>query len=105
MHYIYFSLVKFTTNSTQWFLEALVDTREWNATSLIFFHATHWVKIAYYWVLIFLIVIVQHNRVASTKAELAKEGTLFANIFPSLRTFVNKKVGIWKNKAHLVYNF
>ena len=29
-----------------------------------------------------------------TKAEFAKEGTFFTNRFPSMRTFVNKKVGI-----------
>ena len=33
------------------------------------------------------------------KAECAEEGTFFTNRFPSLRTFVNKKVGIWKNQA------
>ena len=31
------------------------------------------------------------------KAEFAEEGTFFANRFPSLRTFVNKKVGNRKN--------
>ena len=29
------------------------------------------------------------------KAEFAQEGTFFTNRFPSLRTFVDKKVGIW----------
>ena len=29
-----------------------------------------------------------------TKAEFAEEGTFFVNRFPSLRIFVNKKVGI-----------
>ena len=31
------------------------------------------------------------------KAEFAEEGTFFANRFPFLRTFVDKKVGIQKN--------
>ena len=31
------------------------------------------------------------------KALFAVEGISFANRIPSLRTFVNKKVGIWKN--------
>ena len=33
-----------------------------------------------------------------TKAEFAEEGTFFVNRFPSLRTFVNKKVGVSKTK-------
>ena len=31
---------------------------------------------------------------ANDKAELTEEGIFFTNRFPSLRTFVNKKVGI-----------
>ena len=31
------------------------------------------------------------------KAEFAEEGIFFANRFPSLRNFVNKKVGFQKN--------
>ena len=34
------------------------------------------------------------------KAEFAEEGTFFANRFPSMRTFVNKKVGIRKTQNH-----
>ena len=33
----------------------------------------------------------------SDKAEFAGEGSFFANRFPSLRTFVNRKVGLCKN--------
>ena len=33
-----------------------------------------------------------------TKAEFAEEGTFFANRSPSLRIFVNKRVGIWRTK-------
>ena len=35
--------------------------------------------------------------VETDKAEFAEKGTFFANRFPSLRTFVNKKDGIWNN--------
>ena len=42
---------------------------------------------------------------AGTKGKCAQEGTFFANRFPSLGNFVNKKVGFRKNKAHLVINF
>ena len=34
--------------------------------------------------------------VTNSKAKFAEEGNFFANRFPSLRTFVNKKVGNWK---------
>ena len=37
-----------------------------------------------------------HN--TSTKAEFAEEGTFFANRFPSLRTFGNKKLEFEKTK-------
>ena len=40
---------------------------------------------------------------ALCKAEFAEEDIFFTNKFPSLKTFVNKKVGIWKNKANLKY--
>ena len=41
--------------------------------------------------------------VTNSKAEFAEEGTFFANRFPSLRTFVNKKLDIEKKQAHFYY--
>jgi hypothetical protein len=44
--------------------------------------------------LLFSTLLIGNSFFCNSKAEFAEEGTFFVNIFPSLRTFVNKNVGI-----------